>query len=585
MAISKFTIPFTTADLGVSGISRVDWLIEVNAEAGRIEYPADNFTYYSGARHQYLGGAGTLELPTKTGALPGDFEYKLTPIVYGKGRVHGGEQRAPYYCPAPSSTAAISLGTLADTSTVPESWMSSATALLQAAGQAALSTTVAAKDEAVAAKAAAEAAQAAAEGLVIADLGTTDGQTKTLIEAGDSQTRTALDAAIVDGATPVAVEQAVHLIQHGTLAPLGPLAWAPAATGIANFKPWSVGSDGRVYGRFGGTGFAARLNADGTALDGTLNFGAKSEHPAGVVRWITRTPAGYTVVVLSGSSSSTYIWHSPTWDIAGFTLKATIPKLANMNLGIPNAAYTSEGKCYLFLAIWDSGASKKPVYASFDGGPTWTQIRESETAVDGLVNNHWHAIEWDDVWKRIWLAGGDGPNSWFGYGEIDPLTGNTVTWTGVPSTTSEPVYDGKDYQQPTAIAAFGDRLMLGPDRGLLKPGVWRADPLTGRTVPQAVVDGSVVGPDKKYPIAPYARSGNVAYFAYPASSSMPVGTRNHTDIIATGDGGRSYHKVSTIPWGGATLDGEGIVGPDANGYLWHRTAVLNRAKVLDWTPA
>ncbi len=107
------------------------------------------------------------------------------------------------------------------------------------------------------------------------------------------------------------------------------------------------------------------------------------------------------------------------------------------------------------------------------------------------------------------------------------------------------------------------------------------------TVPQFIVNTSVMGPDKQYPVAPYARSGNVAYFAYPASSSMPAGDRNFTDIIATGDGGRSYHKVSTIPWGGVNLEDNGIVGPDEHGYLYHSRGsanVLYRARLLEWEP-
>jgi len=283
--------------------------------------------------------------------------------------------------------------------------------------------------------------------------------------------------------------------------------------------------------------------------------------------------------VVTVVGSTTYVWFSTTWGpLSSFTLKATIPFLALDALGIPAPVTARDGSTVLFLAIWNSGTTVKPVWASFDGGATWAKIKDGTTAVDGGANNHWHAVAYHPRWSRIWLSGGDGANSWFGYSD-----NKGVTWQAMPTPVDSPVYDGSTYQQPTAIVTFEDRIFLGPDRGAFAPGLWEMDPISGRTAPRFAVDATVTTANKQYPVAPFAQSGNEAYIAFPASTSMPIGTRNHTDIAATGDGGRSWHKVATIAWSGADLSSGGIVGPDNNGYLYHvGPSGLTRAPRLSW---
>ena len=372
----------------------------------------------------------------------------------------------------------------------------------------------------------------------------------------------------------------VSAIRTGTLAPTGALTFTAHPT-MSTFVPMSIGVDGLAYGRAGGGLFAIRLNSAGTGQGGSaLDFNGKAEHAGGgKVRWVGNTTAGYVVVTLAGST--TYVWFSTTWGpLSSFTLKATIPFLALDALGIPAPVTARDGSTVLFLAIWNSGATVKPVWASFDGGATWAKIKDGTTAVDGGANNHWHAVAYHPRWSRIWLSGGDGANSWFGYSD-----NKGVTWQAMPTPVDSPVYDGSAYQQPTAIVTFEDRIFLGPDRGSIgmPPGLWEMDPISGRTAPRFAVDATVTTPDKQYPVAPFAQSGNEAYIAFPASTSMPIGTRNHTDIAATGDGGRSWHKVATIAWSGADLSSGGIVGPDNNGYLYHvGPSGLTRAPRLSW---
>lgn len=584
MTVTTFTLKVSAKEIVGANPEWARLLIRTNF-GGPINFAGSDGTWMPGGWYDLPDGVKDFALPHTNivGAQPEDCRLWAWLEV----AIPGEEPRrwGPYEIDAPVGTTTVWLNDCGPATNVPADWRDPFRDEIVGITSTAVATTTAIRDE--------------VQGYVIGELGTTDSQTATLVATPGTLTGGALSAAMGDQiATPgsvarteteavaqaVSTEQAVALIQHGRLSPIGSLSWS-TATGITTFRPMTVGEDGVVYGRFGGGLFAARLNSGGTALNGSVSFEGKSEHSGGgKVRWASKTNAGYVVITAVGAT--TYIWFSTTWTAAGFSKVATIGKLANDRLGIPQRFRTAEGVDYLFVAIWDSGASKKPVYASFNGGSTWGQIRESETAVDGEINNHWHDIAWDDTWKRIWLSGGDGPNSWFGYGQIVDKATFDVDWTGVPMAEADPVYDGKTYQQPTAIVPFEERICLGPDRGLLSPGVWRCDPLTGHTVPQWTLDATVTGPDKKYPVSPYARSGNVAYLAYPASSSMPSGSRNHTDIVATGDGGRSWHKVSTVAWGASDLQENGICGPDANGRLWMvGPSGLQWAQRLAWAPA
>ena len=217
MAMVFFKVPFRVGMMGETGyVEKVTFLVETNVPEGDVIYKIENFVYGSGAKYEFTGGIGELELPTRVGANPTSFEYKVTLEIYRFGQKR--QVVGPYYMAAPATTDDIPLANWPEVSSVPASWMTTATAQLTAAAQSALAPTVAAKDTAVAAAATATTAASTAasnvagliaadrtavaadrayvEGIVVTDLGTTDGQSKALIESPTSETRTALDDVI-----------------------------------------------------------------------------------------------------------------------------------------------------------------------------------------------------------------------------------------------------------------------------------------------------------------------------------------------------------------------------------------------------
>lgn len=210
MAMVFFKVPFRVGMMGETGyVEKVTFLVETNVPEGDVVYKVENFVYGSGAKYEFFGGIGELELPTSVGANPVAFEYKVTLEVYRRGMER--QVLGPYYMAAPATTADIPLANWPEVSSVPATWMTTATAQLTAAGQAALATTTAAKDQALAAQSGAVAAKdltlaakAEVEQILITDLATTDGQTSALINAPASATAQALTATIATVATPVA---------------------------------------------------------------------------------------------------------------------------------------------------------------------------------------------------------------------------------------------------------------------------------------------------------------------------------------------------------------------------------------------
>lgn len=162
-------------------------------------------------------GKGTIA-PNGTGSvsvwIPGSGSNPATWQTYvhvdyvpkRKGAQHTNRTFGPF-----TITATADLADLIAEQEVPPTYLSQVTAALDAAGAAAAVGTQAARagaetarDGAVAARLGSEAARDEAEALVVSDLGTTDGQTRALIEAPTSQTALALAATIGEEVLPVA---------------------------------------------------------------------------------------------------------------------------------------------------------------------------------------------------------------------------------------------------------------------------------------------------------------------------------------------------------------------------------------------
>lgn len=215
MAILYMPVTFNVHELGITDpVTKVRATVDVNVSGGAIHFPADNLTFASGSVFTFEGATGTLQLPTRTGGVPEAWEYRVTLEVARR----GGRPVliGPLYKTATADHTPSPLASWADTGSVPESWMTAATAQLTAAGQAALAPTVAAKDTAVAAAATATTAASTAasnvagliaadrtavatdrayvETIVTTDLETSDGQMAALDASPTSQFRVQQDA-------------------------------------------------------------------------------------------------------------------------------------------------------------------------------------------------------------------------------------------------------------------------------------------------------------------------------------------------------------------------------------------------------
>lgn len=205
MAVTWFNVPFNVGMLGIAGAVSTRVQIETNVPEGDVVYPTANFVYGSGAILDFEGGVGILRLPTRIGANPATFEYKVTLEVTRKGGKR--QELGPYYLNAPAvDEASHPLAEWPGISSAPASWMTEATATLTAAGQSALQSTLTArdqtitvKDQAAAARDAAIAAKVYVEDLIITDLATTDGQTAALLNTPTSESALAADAKIAAG--------------------------------------------------------------------------------------------------------------------------------------------------------------------------------------------------------------------------------------------------------------------------------------------------------------------------------------------------------------------------------------------------
>lgn len=322
MAMVFFKVPFRVGMMGETGyVEKVTFLVETNVPEGDVIYKVENFVFGSGAKYEFPGGIGELELPTSVGANPTSFEYKVTLEIYRSGQKR--QVVGPYYMAAPATTDDIPLANWPEVSSVPASWMTTATAQLTAAAQSALAPTVAAKDTAVAAAATATTAASTAasnvagliaadrtavatdrtavatdrafvEARVVDDLGTTDGQTKALIETPSSETAQALTATI------------------GSRTSLGPLGYLRSRLTLSRIAPVPL------YFCGSSTTAASTASTAEARYPNLVTRALQAAHPSGLTEF---TAIGGTAVVtprvsagvhgynggISGTTSATYL--------------------------------------------------------------------------------------------------------------------------------------------------------------------------------------------------------------------------------------------------------------------------------------
>ena len=376
-------------------------------------------------------------------------------------------------------------------------------------------------------------------------VGGTDAAVSGFINDDTSATRASLSATYAR----------VRPLQGEALDPSGNIAWTANPT--LNFAPRSIGVDGRLY--FTYLNKTAGWSSDPTLAARTFGPDFTPKGTPNNILWVTRTTAGYVIITNDTPTDTAQVWFCPeaaglSANLDDWTLVQTTKATTHIAIGKPRVI---NGVSWLVFGEYVTGVYPSVVrklWLSKDGGQTWTAIRNS-VLNDTTVNSHWHCAVILPS-GRIWSSQGDGVNSWFGY------TDDQENWIPAPLPTTDPLYDGASvYQQPTVLLDMGDVLATAPDRGTFDTGVWATDPDTGRTVEWAALPSGEVA-HTQYGTGS-AQRGKEAYITFPDQGSGSA----KTYVFGTGDGGRSWHLVSSIDTTGGTAHGA-LVGPDANGKVY-----------------
>lgn len=345
-------------------------------------------------------------------------------------------------------------------------------------------------------------------------------------------------------------------------------AWSPTELAVKHV-PMSIGHDGQVYGRNFNTPSEAMVRtADG--FD-TVDVGVDNSTGDEALVWVTNTTDGFVAIYSDDTADTGSIWYSTAWG-SGWSQVATTRAVKDLAISRPVVDRTS-GKTVLLVGEYISGLDTSldtDLRASFDGGATWSIIHTVSPS-DTAVNNHSHGSCYDPQMSRIWASFGDGANSFFGYSDDD---GDNWTAVVTPDALTDP---GGTSMQPVVVHPLGKRIAITPDRGDFNTGIWHVSKVgADTTTAHAVTDTNA---SSQFGNAPYAADGDEMYVLYPPINS---GT-NKVWMAGTADGGETWHNVYE-----RTLDGDsfpwGVVGPDANGYLFVRAQIGGAQRILRGAP-
>ena len=335
--------------------------------------------------------------------------------------------------------------------------------------------------------------------------------------------------------------------------PSGQIAWT--ANPSLTFYPRSIGVDGYLYFTYLNT-LLMRSN-DPTLAVRTSGPDFASKTPSRIIH-ATRTTAGYVVVTNDAATDVANVWFCPqsagfSTNLADWTMVQDMKAVTEISIAKQRVI---AGVSWLVIGEYKTArypSAARKLWLSRDGGQTWTAIRDT-LVTDYTVNSHWHAALIMAT-GRIWASSGDGVNSWFGY--TDDCG---ASWIPVTMPATHPLYGASAYQQPTVMLDMGETIAVTPDRGNFVTGAWAVDPDTGETAVWSTLPSGEIAHTQYGSAA--AQRGKEAYISFPDQGSGS----GKTYILGTGDGGRSWHVVSTIDTTGGILSK--IVGPDSNGRVY-----------------
>lgn len=351
-----------------------------------------------------------------------------------------------------------------------------------------------------------------------------------------------------------------------TKVPVAALSWSYKAV---DFRASTIGSDGVVYGWRSADRYLARTTDGGTTMELGQNFGAAGHCVSGeYVIWVTRVAEGFVVVTSSDVTVADNwggLWFGASFD-APFTKIATTRGTNDFCMSKPEIG---PGGGTLILAGEYSTDMPQPAHLlrlTTDGGQSWSTIK---TAVvnNAAKNSHYHGAAYDTARGRIWSSQGDNENSMWAYS--DNLGSS---WTPVAVPTGHSLYQADSpYQQPTTVISFPSRIAVSPDRGSFAGGVWTMDATTG-DIPWSAWTAPRLGQGESAPNlfgrSPYVQDGNEAIMVIPDRFA----DTKKAYFVGTGDGGLTWHILSTVTLTAAGGGSVPVCGPDNAGLIYWKSS-------------
>ena len=328
------------------------------------------------------------------------------------------------------------------------------------------------------------------------------------------------------------------------------------------------------------TGLLALTQRSADRSLGTMNI-RTWETPVGVAYgmdhgWLAKTTDGWDTKTnspfnsgqeplrsLGGEPIAMAAWSDGSFCLIGNTRILTMDSFTSApvvrlesakRFSIAHSFYESGGQRIVLAGEYNQAdLSSKRLYLSRDGGLTFSVVRQT---VDGAgpVNNHWHATAYDPWGGALWASAGDDTKP---PRELSFSLDWGVTWSSLTAPADR-------HLQPTAIMPFPARMVFGRDSGGFAPGLdWWERPVSGGQPEggQALAPGLMTfAPDlsaaQVYPDAStwcIGRNSDECYILFP-----PRGTGRGA-IYATGDGGRSWHRVADVTRAGSwSLASDGV---------------------------
>lgn len=334
------------------------------------------------------------------------------------------------------------------------------------------------------------------------------------------------------------------------------LAWSYIASTVT---PRSIGIDGAVYGN-GGTGdrVIARVTDGGTTVDWGHDFGADLNSGEYVI-FVARTTDGYVVITSTDVSlSGNYgrIWFSTSFT-SGFTLVQTIKGTNEFSVSRPEIG--TNDQTWLAVGEYSTDMPQPTHYLwhSSDGGQTWRNIKTAINT-DTSKNSHFHGCAHDRATGRLYSSQGDNGNSTFSY--TDNPEDVAPTWITVTFAI---------HPQPVTLGVFPDgKLFWSPDHATGDAGIWAA-----LATDIAAAEPVYWTPDdeiatQQFGRSPYAQTDKRAVVCVP--DRLGGGLKAY--FVGTGDQGRTWHLIHTMPLTSLGSGSLGIVGPDSDGFIYYKSS-------------